>query len=317
MSREAEVWVRRNCTYVDGTAYTVLCALAEYADEYGEHACPSVPTIARMTHASERTVQRALKELRSRNVIIDAGETGYRTRDYSITGMQNLDYDAPASEDPFFEVPEGDNLTPPTDCHPRQSVTRIDIDVVPIAQETQTTEVRVSRTQSVDEIYSVWRERFDPDGEKAPEHPSRATREKIRKATLEATPEECVRAIHGAYATYDGFCSLDFIFTNQMKSKAEGRTLGDRIHWLAGQAPTEVRTQTKRDTPYGRRIVAEEGSRLETVMRELRQYVKKKDPRYAEDIRKHFIELKAAGIAVRTDPEGKLLFLEEATVVQA
>lgn len=65
MSLEAYIWAASlPLSRCSGTAFRVLLQLADRADPAGYGAYPSVGTIAETLECSDRTVQRALKELR-------------------------------------------------------------------------------------------------------------------------------------------------------------------------------------------------------------------------------------------------------------
>lgn len=70
MSLEAYIWAANlPLSRCNGTPFRVLLQLADRADELGRGAYPSVATIAERLECSERTVYRALLELRASGLI--------------------------------------------------------------------------------------------------------------------------------------------------------------------------------------------------------------------------------------------------------
>ncbi|TFV82034.1 helix-turn-helix domain-containing protein [Microbacterium sp. dk485] len=70
MSLEAYIWAANlPLTRCNGTPFRVLLQLADRADKLGYGAYPNVSTIADTLECSERTVQRALRELRIAGLI--------------------------------------------------------------------------------------------------------------------------------------------------------------------------------------------------------------------------------------------------------
>lgn len=70
MSKEAVLWTcQLPMSACSGTAFRVLVNLAERADKLGYGAWPGVSTLAESLECSERTVQRAFRELVTRGLI--------------------------------------------------------------------------------------------------------------------------------------------------------------------------------------------------------------------------------------------------------
>ncbi|RBO72778.1 helix-turn-helix domain-containing protein [Microbacterium sp. H6] len=70
MSLNAYIWAANlPLSVCNGTPFRVLLQLADRADDLGYGAYPHVSTIAERLECSERTVQRAIKELRACDLI--------------------------------------------------------------------------------------------------------------------------------------------------------------------------------------------------------------------------------------------------------
>jgi DNA-binding transcriptional MocR family regulator len=70
MSLEAYIWAANlPLSRCNGTPFRVLLQLADRADKLGYGAYPSIGTIAETLECSDRTVQRAVKELREAGLI--------------------------------------------------------------------------------------------------------------------------------------------------------------------------------------------------------------------------------------------------------
>jgi hypothetical protein len=83
------VWALENAPVRDHRQLLVLIALANYADQDGCNAYPSVPTLARNCRMGERTVQRVLKELVAEGLISEVRPARRHTaRAYSIAGLR-------------------------------------------------------------------------------------------------------------------------------------------------------------------------------------------------------------------------------------
>ena len=74
-------------TGLDSSAKLVLLRMADYADDEGSRVFPAVPTIARETSLSERTVQTSLRKLQKEQIISVVQEADHgkrRPREYRI-----------------------------------------------------------------------------------------------------------------------------------------------------------------------------------------------------------------------------------------
>ena len=88
-------WVLNHST-TSGTDRLVLLGIANHADEYGENAWPSVPTLARYAGVGERATRYALRNLEDAGHIITEGRKGgrvdsdprYRTNRYTVVGVR-------------------------------------------------------------------------------------------------------------------------------------------------------------------------------------------------------------------------------------
>lgn len=99
MSVQATTWVWEHSQSEKVTRLVAL-ALADAANAQGSRSCQSVATIAAMVHASERTVQRALRELEALGEIVQTGYDGhYRTSIYAFPRMGDKSEPAPPMGD--------------------------------------------------------------------------------------------------------------------------------------------------------------------------------------------------------------------------
>ncbi|GEM_PF-6922552 len=91
----------------------ILLALCEKADNDGSNAWPSVATLARYAECSERTVQRALSELRQKGWISIARKaTQYRPRVYTVN-LDRLQGCQSVTHQPTTEASRGDTAMAP------------------------------------------------------------------------------------------------------------------------------------------------------------------------------------------------------------
>lgn len=74
---------------MNATDKAVLLILANHADNEGKHCFPSVPTIAKKSWASERSVQRSLKSLETCGYLKIQRGTGHVHSDYELTLPQS------------------------------------------------------------------------------------------------------------------------------------------------------------------------------------------------------------------------------------
>lgn len=101
MSVQASTWVWAH-SKSEGTARLVMLAVADAANKHGDYSCQSVATIAEMVHASERTVQRSLRELEASGELLSRGtDRRYRTTIYALAHM--------VAEGDTGVTPEGDS----------------------------------------------------------------------------------------------------------------------------------------------------------------------------------------------------------------
>ena len=103
-----------------GNDMLVLLALADFAgghDDPYDYAYPSVPTLAKKTGLSPRTVQRCLRSLEDAKVIKRTGEHTWKpgkvTTQYCLTGAKTT------GRQP--DTPDSDDTTGATQCHPTLS----------------------------------------------------------------------------------------------------------------------------------------------------------------------------------------------------
>lgn len=117
MSVQATSWVWENAP-AEGSALLVLLAVADAANREGEHSCQSVATIARMARVSERTAQRALRDLQAQGLLESSGvDRRYRTTVYGIPGVKGVTQgaggDTPGTPRVSGSVAEGDTAMAP------------------------------------------------------------------------------------------------------------------------------------------------------------------------------------------------------------
>lgn len=93
-------WVLDNST-ATGHSRMVLVGLANHADDDGCNAWPSVATLARYCRVSERTIQRALKQLEADGLILVERQSG------GSNGIQPR-----WRPNRYIVVKRGDNVTP-------------------------------------------------------------------------------------------------------------------------------------------------------------------------------------------------------------
>ncbi len=72
-------------------AKLIACIYADHAWEDGTHAYPSVPTVAKMSGLSERTVQRYLRTLEDLKLLINDGKGQRGTNKYKFPIEENAD----------------------------------------------------------------------------------------------------------------------------------------------------------------------------------------------------------------------------------
>ncbi|SRR6266480_3157664 len=75
---------------LNATDKAVLFVLANYADNDGKHCYPSVPTIAKKSCASERSVQRSTKQLEKFGYLSISRGAGRRRSEYELTLPEHL-----------------------------------------------------------------------------------------------------------------------------------------------------------------------------------------------------------------------------------
>lgn len=115
MSVQASAWVWEHAQ-ADGSALLVLLAVADAANREGHQSCQSVGTIARMARVSERTAQRALRDLETAGVLVPRGiDPRYRTTVYSIPGVTSgaVEGDTQRAVGVTTSVAEGDTVMAP------------------------------------------------------------------------------------------------------------------------------------------------------------------------------------------------------------
>ena len=129
-------WVWEHSPAV-GTELLVLLAIADNADDTGANAYPSTDTLARKTRLDTRTVQRVIRRLEERSLVVVDRGGGRAANRYSIplTTLQRpgdnppnpdpVDNSVDKPPDPMDKSPDpGDELpTPPAERHPRQNAT--------------------------------------------------------------------------------------------------------------------------------------------------------------------------------------------------
>jgi DNA-binding MarR family transcriptional regulator len=75
---------------LNATDKAVMLVLANYADNNGNNCYPSIPTIAKKSCTSERSVQRSIKQLEALSYLhVDRG-AGRRRSEYKLTLPEHL-----------------------------------------------------------------------------------------------------------------------------------------------------------------------------------------------------------------------------------
>lgn len=100
MSLEAFVSVKR-LRGVNATERLLLYAMADYADRGGQSVFPSVPTLADELEVDERTVQRTIRSLEERGLLVRAGMSGrapYQTVVYALPFVQGGQFVTPSAD---------------------------------------------------------------------------------------------------------------------------------------------------------------------------------------------------------------------------
>lgn len=110
MSWRAVEWVLDHATTRDSTEQMVLVAIAEQSFDDGMGARPSIARLARRCRMSRRSVQRALKKLCSRGVLLKTGRWKHGEYCFGIVGCQSVSPDDSSS--PTQSHPQGDSVTP-------------------------------------------------------------------------------------------------------------------------------------------------------------------------------------------------------------
>lgn len=115
MSIEAINWVLLKAETLDPTETVVLLGLANHAQRDGSCTWPSISTLAGYSRISERTVQRTLRALEDRDVILRGDQ---RANEWKLRGgYRPVVYDLPMEPEDYLRPAElaalrGDNLTP-------------------------------------------------------------------------------------------------------------------------------------------------------------------------------------------------------------
>lgn len=155
----------------------VLLALADYAQDDGTNAWPSIDSIAHKARVSRRQTLRCLRELEAAGSIEREGLTSAKTVLWRV-------------------VMKGDNMSPCQDVTGDKSVheePETDENVTqPVIEEPSSTPV-VPTEDPVERIFDYWRKVMKHPGAQLDD----GRRRTIEKALKIATPHECAQAIRG------------------------------------------------------------------------------------------------------------------------
>lgn len=174
----------------------VLLAFADHADHDGYNVYPSVSRIAWKTGFSARTVQRAMRELEKREIMIKQGNTGIGTG-YG-TNLYRIDFDKLPKRPDYSPPKRGDSVTPffkrgdsvsPQGCQP---VTPRGVSLSPkpsvkpsvkpsegeSLSDSQKPETETPPENPVEILLSAWSELFPEKPQ--PRATTRSIREKVR-----------------------------------------------------------------------------------------------------------------------------------------
>jgi len=97
MSTVASAWVWKHAPHKGGTLL-VLLAIADHADQQGEHSYCGVSTLGREARLSPRQVQYVLRELETAGTIVETGTTKRGTHIYAIPAVGGKAVDKPVDK---------------------------------------------------------------------------------------------------------------------------------------------------------------------------------------------------------------------------